>query len=78
MNNNLPQPPLTPLGAPDDLPHYMVNLARRIVRDCHAPGQYVILLDVPHYAGAPKTAVIAKQETIRTLQLDKRNMTQLQ
>lgn len=52
-----------------DIPSDMISLARQIIRDCHAPGRYIIFLDIPHYPNQPKTAVIAKQEIIRAVDM---------
>lgn len=65
MSNSQTFPPI----GPPDLPREMVSLARQIVRDCSAPGRYIIFLDIPTYPNQPKTAVIAKQETIRLMEM---------
>lgn len=56
---------------PGDLPHDLIRLARRIARDCKAPGTYTITLTVPPYKSRARTAVIARVETIRALELER-------
>ncbi len=64
--SNLPQSPLPAIGPPD-LPRYMISLARQIIRDCHSPGHYIVLLDIPPSSNQPQMATIIRQETIRVV-----------
>ena len=50
-----------------DLPPWLIRLARQVVRDCHRPGVYAIILTVPYHGRRKPTATIAKVETIRRL-----------
>ena len=53
-----------PSAPPADLPPQIVSLARRVARDCKAPGRYVVELTVPPHAGDKMQVEISRKETI--------------
>ncbi|MFZ0547025.1 MAG: hypothetical protein WAM60_16390 [Candidatus Promineifilaceae bacterium] len=52
-----------------DLPHWLIQLARQIARDCSHPGTYTITLEVPNHKRSPRIIRIAKSEAIRQMEV---------
>ena len=53
----------------NDLPPWLLSLARQIARDCGRPGTYLITLEVPHYKRAPRIIQIDKTEAITRMEI---------
>jgi|GEM_PF-2351336 len=63
----------TPLPPACDLPPDIMSLARMIVRECRAPGQYAINLTVSPYRSEPLQVEILTVSTVRTAELTRRD-----
>ena len=50
-----------------DLPEWAIALMRVMVRDCRAPGRYMIEVEVPQHPKNGRSIEISRVETIRRL-----------
>ena len=52
----------------NDLPEWLVSLARAVARDCRRPGRYVVEFEVSSHARRVDVVIIARVEPLRRLE----------